>query len=129
MNIDEKKEYAANLKLSGQANCSQAVLLALQDETGLDETTSKALGAGFCAGMGNMNGTCGALIGAIMAAGLKTKGVATLKSARLMNEEFARLSGALKCRDLKSLTDGKPLCPCDDCVRNAIIVYGKYMGE
>ncbi len=129
MNINEKKELAANLKLSGMCNCCQAVLIALKDETNLDDDTLRSLGAGFCAGMGNMSGTCGALVGAIMVAGLNTKGEGTLRYARLMNEEFQSLSGALKCKDLKTMTNGKPLCACDDCVRNAIIAYGKILNK
>ena len=33
--------------------------------------------------------------------------------------------GAIKCRDLKTITDGKPLCPCEECVRNAVLIYGR----
>jgi hypothetical protein len=42
----------------------------------------KQISAGFCAGMGNMQATCGALIGAGMIAGLKTEGKGTLKVTR-----------------------------------------------
>ena len=26
------------------------------------------------------------------------------------------------------VVDGKPLCPCEDCVRNAVMIYGEIMG-
>jgi len=129
MNINEKAEFAANLKLSGKANCCQAVLLALKEETGLDDDQLMSLGAGFCAGMGNLSATCGSLVGAVMALGLKTKGEGSLRLARLVNEEFQNTSGAIKCKDLKTITNGKPLCPCDDCVRNAIKAYGNIVNN
>ena len=127
MNINEKAEFAANLKLSGKCNCCQAVLVALKDEINLEEKELMSLGAGFCAGMGNMSGTCGSLVGAVMVAGLKTNGEGTLRLARQINEDFQSTSGAIKCKDLKTITNGQPLCPCDDCVRNAVKAYGKFV--
>ena len=38
-------------------------------------------------------------------------------------ERFEELSGALVCKDLKTITSGKPLCPCDKCVENAMKAY------
>ena len=54
----------------------------------------KQISAGFGAGMGNIEATC----------------------------------GAIKCKDLKTVTDGKPLCSCEDCVRNAVMIYGEIVG-
>ena len=45
-----------------------------------------------------------------------------------IQEEFGRRCGAIKCRDLKAITDGKPLCPCEECVRNAVLIYGEKLG-
>ena len=129
MNLEEKKELAASLKTSGKCNCCQAVLMALKDELNLSDKELMSLGAGFCAGMGNMSATCGALIGAGMALGLKTEGEQTLKLSRIANEEFQRLSNALVCKDLKTIKDGKPVCACDDCVRNAISAYYKALNK
>ncbi len=128
MTISERAEKAVQLKNSGMYNCAQAVTAALADETNISEEQLKQISAGFCAGMGNLEATCGALIGAGMIAGLKTEGKGTLKVTRQMQEEFARRSGALKCGDLKAMTDGKPLCPCEDCVRNAVMIYGEVLG-
>ena len=47
---------------------------------------------------------------------------------RKIQEEFQKRCGALKCRDLKAITDGKALCPCEDCVRNAVMIYGEFIG-
>ncbi|WP_026504385.1 C-GCAxxG-C-C family protein [Butyrivibrio sp. NC3005] len=130
MTINERAEKAVWLKTQGGYNCSQAVTAALADETSLSEEELKQLSAGFCAGMGNLQATCGALIGAGMIAGLKTKGKGTLAVTRSIQEEFGRRCKAIKCGDLKAMTDGKPLCPCEECVRNAVLIYGeKLMNE
>lgn len=128
MTLQERAEKAVEMKMSGQYNCAQAVTAALADQTALTEEQLKQISAGFCAGMGNLEATCGALIGAGMIAGLKTEGKGTLKVTRQIQEEFGKRCGAIKCRDLKAVTDGKPLCPCEDCVRNAVMIYGEVLG-
>ncbi|MCR5431031.1 MAG: C-GCAxxG-C-C family protein [Lachnospiraceae bacterium] len=127
--FEERAKKAVELKIFGGYNCTQAVTAALADETNLTEEQLKNLSAGFCAGMGNLEATCGALIGAVMVAGMKTEGKGTLKIARQMQETFKERCGALKCRDLKTVTDGKPLCPCEECVRNAVMIYGELLSE
>ena len=128
MTLKERADKAVELKVAGGYNCSQAVTAALADETDLTEEQLKNITAGFCAGMGNLEATCGALIGAGMIAGLKTEGKGTLPVARQIQETFRNRCGAIKCKDLKTITDGKPLCPCEDCVRNAVMIYGEIMG-
>lgn len=128
MTLKERADKAVELKVAGGYNCSQAVTAALADETDLTEEQLKKITAGFCAGMGNLEATCGALIGAGMIAGLKTEGKGTLPVARQIQETFRDRCGAIKCKDLKTITDGKPLCPCEDCVRNAVMIYGEIMG-
>lgn len=128
MTLKERADKAVELKVAGGYNCSQAVTAALADETDLTEGQLKNITAGFCAGMGNLEATCGALIGAGMIAGLKTEGKGTLPVARQIQETFRDRCGAIKCKDLKTITDGKPLCPCEDCVCNAVMIYGEIMG-
>ena len=128
MTLTERANKAVELKLSGGYNCSQAVTAVLADQTSLTDEQLKQITAGFCAGMGNLEATCGALIGAGMIAGLKTEGNGTLKIARQIQESFRERCGAIKCKDLKTITDGKPLCPCEDCVRNAVMIYGGILG-
>ena len=129
MTIQERAEKAVELKTKGGYNCSQAVTAVLADQTGLTPEQLKQVSAGFCAGMGNLEATCGAVIGAGMIAGLKTEGNGTLRYTRQILEEFQRRCGATKCRDLKSIVDGKVLCPCEDCVRNAVLSYGEVLQE
>lgn len=128
MTIHERAEKAAMMKGSGRYNCAQAVSAVLADQTELSEEQLSHITAGFCAGMGTMEATCGALIGAGIVAGLSTGGSGTLPIAGQMLREFKTLCGAVTCKDLKSRVNGRPLCPCEDCVRNAVLAYGKANG-
>lgn len=128
MTLNEIAQKAVDMKNSGMYNCAQSVTVALAEETKLSEEQLKQISAGFCAGMGTMEATCGALIGAGMIAGLKTEGKGTLGITKQIQEDFVKRCGALKCKDLKAVTDGKPLCPCEECVRNAVLAYGEKMG-
>ena len=74
MMIEERAEYAAELKATGQCNCTQAVLKAFEDKLPVNSEELMKLTAGFAAGMGCMESTCGALIGAIVVAGDLTEG-------------------------------------------------------
>lgn len=60
---------AAQLFLSG-CNCSQAVVVAFCDETGLEEDFAKRLSSSFGGGMGRMREVCGAVSGMLMVVGL-----------------------------------------------------------
>ena len=60
---------AAELFLSGY-NCSQAVVVAFSDLTGLDTQLSAKLASSFGGGMGRMREVCGAVSGMLMVAGL-----------------------------------------------------------
>lgn len=128
MDINERAQKAVELKTVGGYNCSQAVTAVLADQTSLTQEQLKQVSAGFCAGMGNLEATCGAIIGAGMIAGLKTEGKGTLPVSRKIQETFKDRCGAIKCKDLKTMTDGKPLCSCEECVRNAVLIYGEIMG-
>ena len=52
-------------------NCAQAVACAYCDKAGIDEKTMFQLTEGFGLGMGGMKGTCGAVSGAVLLAGMK----------------------------------------------------------
>jgi C_GCAxxG_C_C family probable redox protein len=125
MTIEQRAEEAARLKSS--CNCCQAVLCALADQTGLSEEQLVALGSGFGSGMGNMEATCGALVGAGMAASLKIKSRTGVYSRR-MSERFCESCGATLCKDLKGRDTGAPLCSCEDCCRSAVRAYGEIVG-
>ena len=123
--VEERAEQGAVLKRS--CNCCQAVLLALADQTGLREQQLMQMGSGFGSGMGNMEGTCGALVGAGLAGGLRLEG-GNGKIARQLNDNFRTRCGAILCKDLKGRDTGTVLCSCEDCVRNAVRAYGDVIG-
>ena len=123
MTIDERQERASALKR--EMNCCQAVAGAFADTLLLDEATLMNLASGFGSGMGTMEGTCGALVGAIMVAGLRSQGKGGAALSRSVISRFKELCGATACRDLKGIGTGKVLCSCEDCVRNAIRAVGE----
>ena len=129
MTIEERAENAAQLKSSGQCNCCQAVAKVFADTVNVSESDLQKLAAGFAAGMGCMEATCGALVGANMILGLRTEGNGTVKQSRELLAKFKEKCGAVTCKDLKGVGTGKVLCECDDCVRNAVRSLGEILGE
>ena len=127
MTIEERAEQAAALKAMGACNCAQAVLTVFADQLPLDEDTLMKLGGGFAAGMGCMESTCGALIGAVDVAGLLPGDKGTPRTGRALLNEFQNMCGATICKDLKGVETGEMLCPCPECVRNAVLALGKVL--
>lgn len=97
-------------------NCSQSVLLAFGDMTGLDEKTAAMLSSSFGGGLGRMREVCGAVTGVSMVLGLM-KGYADpddrqAKAAHYhLIQEFARRfrekNGSIICRELLSGSDAR----------------------
>ena len=127
MTIEERAARAVELKAS--CNCAQAVVLSYADKLPLEDETLKKLAAGYGGGMGCMEGTCGALVGAVMVAGMLTDGQGTGCYAREILLGFRERCGATICKDLKGVETGKVLCPCTECVRNAVLAAGAALGE
>ena len=124
MTLDERREYAARRKK--EMNCCQAVLVAFADKLGKGEDDLLRLGSGFGSGMVTMEGTCGALVGAIMVSSLlSAEGEARNNSRTIMSRFKELCGGATICRDLKGIETGKMLCSCEDCVRNAVLAAGE----
>ena len=121
MNMDIKRaEAAVEYKHNGY-NCAQSVVLAYADILGLDREQLINLSSGFGAGMGGMEGTCGALCGAVIAAGILNNGNKTPILSKQIVNVFKEKCGATICREIKGLDTGKILCSCDDCVKNAVL--------
>lgn len=129
MNIEERAAAAAELKATGKCNCAQAVVKVFEDELPIDDETLMKLTAGYAAGMGCMESTCGALIGAVMVAGILTDGKGTPRVSKELVQKFECKCGATICKDLKGIETGKVLCPCPECVRNAVLSLGEALGE
>ena len=124
MTLDERMEYAAKRKR--EMNCCQAVLVAFADRLGKSEDELLRLGSGFGSGMATMEGTCGALVGAIMVSSLLSPDGEARNNSRAIMSRFKELcGGATICRDLKGIETGKVLCSCEDCVRNAVLSAGE----
>ena len=118
--MESRKSEAAEKKRSGQCNCAQSVICSYCDRMNIDEQTALNIGNSFAAGMGNMEGTCGALVGAGVVLGLVNKDRA--KSVREMREiisKFQERNGATQCKVLKGVESGKVLRECPDCVADA----------
>ena len=101
-------------------NCAQAVISTYADLAGIDEETAMALGSAFGSGMGNMEGTCGAITGAAMVLGLvkRDKLKARKPMINIMNR-FKERNGTTQCKLLKGVGTGKVLRSCEDCVGDA----------
>ena len=116
-----KEEFAAKAveyKHSG-CNCCQAVVRAFLG----DEKRLLSIASGFGVGMGCMEATCGALVGACMVLGEKGKG----RCARVLHARFEELCGGSICGDLKGKSTGIVLASCDDCVRNAALAAAELL--
>ena len=129
MTIEDRATAAAELKATGKCNCTQAVLKVFEDTLPVDDETLMRLSAGYAAGMGCMESTCGALIGAVMVTGIVTDGKGTSRISKELVQNFKNKCGATICRDLKGIETGKVLCPCPECVRNAVLALGDIISD
>ena len=68
-----RKEIAAEKKRCNSHNCAQAILHTYADVAGISEEVAMNIAGAFGGGMGNMEGTCGALVGAGLVLGLVTR--------------------------------------------------------
>lgn len=118
-------------------NCAQAVACSFCKELGVDETTLFKAGEGFGLGMGGMQCTCGAVSGAVMAAGFKnsdgnTQAPSTKANTYQLSKEIAKRfedqNGSLICGELKGVTTGTVLRSCPDCIRDAVAIAQDVLG-
>ena len=128
--LESRKHLAAEKKLCNSHNCAQAVVCTYCDLVGLPEQTALDIAGAFGTGMGNMEGTCGALVGAGMIVGLATKD-RNLSRARMkvLMEKFQERNGATRCRLLKGIGTGKVLRDCPDCVADASEFLEEFLSE
>ena len=118
--METRKQIAAEKLMCGTHNCAQAVICTYTDLIGIDEETARNLGNSFGSGMGNMEGTCGALVGAGIVLGLATKDRAVArKGMRQIMTQFQQRNGATQCKLLKGVETGVILRECPGCVVDA----------
>lgn len=132
----DKKELAIALH-DKKYNCCQAVACAFCEEVGVKEQVLFKAGEGFGLGMGCMDGTCGALSGAIMLAGFKNSDgntdapgtkASTYQLSKQLLETFREKCGSTVCRELKGVDTGKVLCSCPDCICNGVEAVQEVLG-
>lgn len=90
-------------------NCAQSVLMALQNETGLDEDTSRRVATGFGGGV-RCGEICGSISGAVMAFGLAADQVTATTMTKQMTQSFREKFGCLRCQELVAKNGGKGHC-------------------
>lgn len=118
--METRKHIAAERKRCGSHNCAQAILCTYADKAGIDEETARNIANSFGAGMGNMEGTCGALVGAGTTLGMAIKDRAkSMKGMKQMMTKFQQRNGATQCKLLKGVGTKVVLRECPDCVADA----------
>lgn len=130
-----KAEDAVNLFET--YNCAQSVLTAYAGDFGLSKETTLQIAVGFGAGMGRLQGTCGALSGAIAVLGLasgfkekdtREKVAQVYAKVRRLVGDFTREKGTTNCKELLGcdlLTEEGQKCFADNNLRNNCREYIK----
>jgi C_GCAxxG_C_C family probable redox protein len=102
--MESRKQIAAEKKRCNSHNCAQAILHTYADIAGISEDDAMNIAGAFGGGMGNMEGTCGALVGAGLVLGLVNKDkVKSMKQMRQIMTKFQERNGATQCKLLKGI--------------------------
>lgn len=118
--METRKNVAAEKKRTGECNCAQAIICTYCDKAGIDEETALNIGNAFAVGMGNTEGTCGALVGAGVVLGLACKNrIASARKMREIMTQFQKRNSATQCKKLKGIETKIVLRECPDCVADA----------
>ena len=143
--METRKHIAAEKKRCNSHNCAQAILHTYADIAGINEDEAMNIAGAFGGGMGNMEGTCGALVGAGLVLGLVNKDkaaikrenskacfdstereqarlkarVKSMKQMRQIMTKFQERNGATQCKLLKGVGTKVVLRECPDCVADA----------
>lgn len=132
--MSERLNKANELHKKGY-NCAQAVVCAYCDIFGIEEKTAFLLAEGFGAGMGSMQGTCGAISGLVMLLGLKNSSgtvenltkASTYKLTKEAVESFKNKNGSTICAEIKGLNGQPVLRSCDGCIADACAIFEQYL--
>ncbi len=133
--MESRAEQAVELYKKGY-NCAQAVACTYCDLFGADRKEMFRMTEGLGHGMGNMEGTCGAVSAACLLAGLKSSGgnmekpegkAATYALSRAIMAGFREKNQTTTCGVLKGVGTKKILRACPDCVRDAALLVEKVL--
>lgn len=128
--METRKHIASEKKRCNSHNCAQAVICTYCDLVGLPEETALDIAGAYGTRMGNMEGTCGALVGAGMILGLATKDRNLSRSRmKTIMMRFQERNGATQCRQLKGIGTGKVLRDCPDCVADACEFLEEFLNK
>jgi C_GCAxxG_C_C family probable redox protein len=130
-------------------NCSQAVLAAFCDGTGMDIDTALKISAPFGGGIGRLRGVCGAVSGMLMVIGMKygytdsndKEGKAEhYELVQQLVKQFENENGSIICRELLGLSikNDNPIPearnenyykkrPCIELVEQAAMILDEYI--
>lgn len=131
-------------------NCSQAVVAAFSDVTGLDEKNALKISSSFGGGLGRMREVCGAVSGMAFVAGClygydspKAREEKMQHYARIqaMVNEFKNSLGSYICRELINVSPAQEISPvpeertpqyykkrkCLDCIATAARIMDEYI--
>ena len=109
-------------------NCAQAVACTYCDLVGVDEETMFKMTEALGLGMGGMQGTCGAVTGACVLAGIKASTgnleqpnskMNSYQLAREITNRFQEKNQSLICKELKGVETGVMLRSCPNCIKDA----------
>lgn len=127
--MSKRSDKAIELK-HDKCNCAQAVALAFNDITDVDDEIIYRITQAFGGELGGMDGHCGALSGAAVIIGLvyDDKKTAMMK-IRNISDSFKDRNKTLICRELKGIDTGEALRSCDDCVRDASEFLERELGD
>jgi len=119
-------------------NCAQAVACSYCDLVGVDEDTMFRLAEGLGLGMGCMEGTCGAVSGACVLAGMKNSlgsenapksKPGTYALSKQIVKRFIEQNSSSICKELKGIDTGVVLRSCPDCIMDAARIAEEVLFE
>lgn len=128
--MESRAKKAVELRNEKGYNCAQAVACAYCDLVGVDEDTMFRLSEGFGSGMGCMEGTCGAVSGAVLLAGmvgsngkeLHNSKAQTYKLTKAIRLAFQEKNQSVVCKELKGVETKKMLRSCEGCIEDAAVI-------
>lgn len=129
-----KRVITATENFRNKYNCAQAVLCSYSDLIGINEIELAQISAGFGRGMGSMEGTCGAVVGAVLAANMicaTNKDLANKVNiiSKRITQEFKTKNQTLICKQLKGIETGQILRSCQGCVKDATEILDQILAE
>ena len=125
--MESRKNIAIEMHNKGY-NCAQSVALTYADLVDMKPEQLFRITEGFGLGGGNMQGTCGAISGALALIGLlnssgdlenPTTKAKTYGLNKEILENFKNRNGSVICHELKGIGNGKVLRSCPDCIMDA----------